>query len=167
MPNPVERLAAEAMGAAKDAKAAFKGLTGVFPHLMEEHGKLSALIMRVGMSSDAAVHAKSYPTIVSQLLAHEKAETIAVYPVLAEYAELSGVVMSHAGEAHELETALAQVDALAFGAPAWAPAFERLARLVQAHVDREESEFFPKAQRVIGAERAQQLLAAFEAAKLR
>ena len=54
MPNAMEKAASEVMGAAKDVKAGFKGLTGVFMHLMEEHGKVGALIKRVGMSSDSS-----------------------------------------------------------------------------------------------------------------
>jgi hypothetical protein len=54
MPNTVERVASGLMGAAKDVKAGFKGLTGVFMHLMEEHGKVGALIKRVSASDDEA-----------------------------------------------------------------------------------------------------------------
>lgn len=165
MPNHVEKLAAEAMGALKDVKAGWEGLTGVFMHLMEEHGRVGALIKRVGMSSDPAVHADLYPTIRKQLLAHERGELQAVYPVLAEYPETSSIAAAHAHEASELEAAIAALDALGFGDAGWVPAFERLAQLVDEHVDAEESDYFPKAQQAIGEERAKALLPIFEATK--
>jgi hypothetical protein len=165
MPNSVEKAAASAMGAIKDVKATFKGLTGVFKHLMEEHGKVSALIKRVTMTSDAKVRRELYPTIRSELLSHEQGELKAVYPVIAEHAETAGIASKHAHEASALETAIKAVDALPFEDEGWKAAFERLVTLVDEHVDEEESEFFPLAQKAIGDEQAKALLPKFEAAK--
>jgi hemerythrin superfamily protein len=153
------------MGAAKDVKATFKGLTGVFKHLMEEHGKVAALIKRVGMNSDVKVRGELYPTIRRELLAHEQGEVDVVYPVLAQFAETSAIAEQHASEAQELQAAIRAVDELSFGDVSWGPAFERLAKLVEAHVEEEESDFFPKAQKVIGEDEAKALLPRFEAAK--
>jgi Hemerythrin HHE cation binding domain len=165
MPNRIEKAASEAMGAVKDVKATLKGLTGVFKHLMEEHGKVGALIKRVGMTSDRAVRAELYPTIRSELLAHETGELKAVYPVLAQYPETSDIAAAHAREAGELRDAIAEVDAQATSDAGWVPAFKRLAALVDKHVAEEEGDYFPKAQKVIGDERAKELLPLFEAAK--
>jgi hemerythrin superfamily protein len=165
MPNKMEKAASEAFGALKDMKARAKGLSGVFRHLMEEHGKVGALIKRVSMSSDERVRAELYPTIRSELLAHETGELKAVYPVLAEFPETSGIAEEHALEARELRDCIEEVDRLSFGDAAWGPAFDRLAHLVEDHVSKEESEYFPKAQKAIGDERADVLLSQFEAAK--
>jgi hypothetical protein len=165
MPNRMEKAASEAMGVVKDVKATLKGLTGVFKHLMEEHGKVGALIKRVGLTSDQTVRAQLYPTIRSELLGHETGELKAVYPVLAEYPETSDIAAAHAREADELQNAIAKVDQLSTSDAGWAPAFERLATLVEKHVAVEESEYFPKAQKVIGDQRAKELLPLFEAAK--
>jgi len=167
MPNAMEKAASEVMGAAKDVKAGFKGLTGVFMHLMEEHGKVGALIKRVAMSSDESVRAKLYPTIRSELKAHEKGELEAVYPQLAEFPETAAIAAEHRAQASELEAAIMELDALSFTSPSWAPAFERLAKLVTDHVNIEEGSYFPRAQKVLGDERAKELLPAFEAAKKR
>jgi hemerythrin superfamily protein len=161
----MEKGVSQVMGAIKDVKAGVKGLTGVFKHLMEEHGKVGALIKRVSMSSDEDVRAKLFPTIRSELLGHETGELKAVYPVLAEYPETSYIAEEHANQASDLKQAIAQVDQLSFSDAGWGPAFDRLATLVDKHVAQEESDFFPKAQKVIGDERAKELLATFEAAK--
>jgi hemerythrin superfamily protein len=165
MPNRIEKTASEAMGAAKGVKARVKGLTGVFRHLMEEHGKVAVLIKRVSKSSDEGVRAELFPTIRRDLLGHETGELMAVYPALTGYPETSGIAEEHAKEAGELKKAIAELDALSFGDAGWAPAFERLATLVEQHVAQEETDYFPKAQKVIGDERAEQLLPAYEAAK--
>lgn len=165
MPNNVDKVMSGIMGAAKDIKAGFKGLTGVFMHLMEEHGRVGALIKRAAKSDDEAVRAELYPTIRKELLAHEKGELKVVYPALANLPGVSSIELTHAREASELEIALADVDALAFSDPAWGPAFQRLADLVDLHVAHEESDFFPQAQQALGEERAKRLLPEFEAAK--
>ncbi len=165
MPNSVESTGSKVMGAAKDVKATFKGLTGVFKHLMEEHGKVGALLKRVKSSSDENVRAELYPTIRQELKAHEKGELIAVYPVLAQFSETSGIAAEHNREAQELDAAIAAVDALSFDDERWASTFAQLVKLVEAHVQEEESEFFPKAQEVIGEDEAKALLPRFEKAK--
>ncbi len=165
MPNKIEKAAAEAMGAIKDVKAGLKGLTGVFRHLMEEHGKVTALIKRVSMSSDESVRANLYPTIQSELLGHEEGELKVVYPALAEYPETSSIAGEHARQAGELRQAIDELNGLPFRDAAWGPAFDRLATLVENHVSKEESDYFPRAQKVLGDERSKELLPAFEAAK--
>lgn len=165
MANAIERATAEVLVAAKDAKAAFKGLTGVFMRLMEEHGKVGALIKRANATSDDAVRAQLYVTIRSELLAHEKGELKAIYPVLAQYSETASIAAAHSMDASEIEATIAELDTLPIGSPTWVPAFERLTRLVEAHVDREESDYFPKAQKALGKERAEELLFAYNAAK--
>jgi len=58
MPNPAEELASKAMGAMKVGKATIEGLTGIFRKLAQEHGEVSALLMRVKSSSDPQVRAE-------------------------------------------------------------------------------------------------------------
>ena len=150
MPTAIDSTGSKLMGAAKDIKATFKGLTGVFKHLMEEHGKVGALLKRVKASSEESVRAELYPTIRKELLAHEKGEVLVVYPALTQFAETARI---------------AAVDALAFSDVSWGPTFERLVKLVEAHVQEEEGEFFPKAQEVLGEDQAKALLPRFEQAK--
>jgi len=165
MATALESTGSKLMGAAKDLKATFKGLTGVFKHLMEEHGKVAALLKRVKSSSEVSVRAELYPTIRKELLAHERGEVSVVYAVLARFPETSGIAAQHDREADQLQAAIAAVDALAFDDPSWAPTFERLVTLVEAHVKEEEGDFFPQAQDVIGEDEAKALLPRFEQAK--
>jgi len=165
MSNHADKVMSGLMGAAKDIKAGFKGLTGVFMHLMEEHGKVGVLIKRLVKSQDVALRAELYPEVRRALLAHEKGELKVVYPALASLPGINGIELTHAREASELEIALADVDSLSFSDPAWSATFKRLADLVEQHVEHEEREFFPKAQQALGEERAKRMLAEFEAAK--
>ena len=111
------------------------------------------------------MRAQLYPTIRSELLAHETGELKVVYPALAEYPAMSTIVAAHARDADELRNAITALDGLPFGDAGWSPAFERIATMVEEHVAQEEGDYFPKAQKAIGDERAKELLPLFEAAK--
>ena len=160
MQNAIKRTPFDIRVAAKEAKAALKGLTGVFMHLMEEHGKVSALIKRIRSTSEADDDARAelYLALRSELLAHEKGEHRTVYPVLAQYSETASIAAMHSIDVGELEATIVELDALSPASPDWTPTFARLAQLVETHVDREESDYFPKAQKALGKERAEELL---------
>ena len=165
MPNTFEKAASKTMGAMKDVKATFKGLHGVFKTLMEEHGEVSALILRVNSSSDQSVRRELYPTIRKELLAHEKGELATVYPFLAQFPETSDIAVEHHREASELESELSALDHLDVGDPRWDIGFKRLASLVKKHVAEEEGEYFPRAQEAIGEDEAELLKTRYEATK--
>ncbi len=165
MANPIEQIANKAMGTMKAVTAGFKGLRGVFLHLAEEHGEVGAVMKRVSKSSDAQVRREHFPHIRAELLSHEKGELSEVYGVLANYEQLRGVVLEHNDQAHTLEKAIADVDAQDFASEEWGACFDRLFLLVQAHVETEENDFFPKAQQVIDEDESKQILKRYEAAK--
>src|SRR6188768_3042619 len=152
MANPIEQMAAKAAGTMKAVTAGFKGLRGVFLHLAEEHGEVGALMKRVSKTTDPQVRREHFPHIRAELLSHEKAELVEVYGVLANYEQLRSVVLQHNSEAHTLEKAIADVDVLDFASEEWGTSFGRLMKLVQAHVEHEENDFFPKAQELIDEE---------------
>jgi hemerythrin superfamily protein len=165
MANPIEQMTTKAMGTVKAVAAGFKGLRGVFLHLAEEHGEVGALMKRVSKSSDAQVRREHFPHIRAELLSHEKGELAEVYSLLANFEQLRDVVLKHNDEAHSLEKAIADVDAQDFASEEWGSSFARLFALVQAHVEEEENDFFPKAQQVIDEDESKQVLERYEAAK--
>ncbi len=165
MPNSVQKAAAKTMGTVEGAKARLQGLSGVFKKLMQEHREVSALMKRVSMSSEETVRRELYPTIRRELLCHEKAELSAVYPVLSQHSETSEIAEIHARDASELDAAIQALDALDFSGKEWVPGFEHLFGLVKRHVEEEEGEFFPKAQKALGDEQAEVLESRYEAAK--
>lgn len=165
MANPIEQIATKVMGTVKAVEAGFKGLRGVFLHLAEEHGEVGSLMKRVSKTTDPKVRREHFPHIRAELLSHEKGELAEVYGVLANYEQLREVVLTHNEEAHALEKAIADVDAIDFASEEWGTSFNRLLGLVEAHVEEEENDFFPKAQEVIDEEESKQILTRYEAAK--
>ena len=165
MPHRTEELASKAAGAMKTAKAAFKGLTGVFKVLTKEHGEASALLMRIKMSSDASVRSEFFPEVRAQLLAHEEGELREVYPVLLSHPELEKIVREHQREASQLESLLNELSAMPYVNAAWERRFVSLVDLVAHHAKEEENEYFPLANRVLGHAEAERLESLYENAK--
>ena len=167
MPHRTEKAASEVLGLVKSAKARIEGVHGVFQHLMREHGEVTALLLRVKASSDPKVRAEFFPLIRQELLSHEKGELSAVYPVLAQYAELAEFAEEHEEDAAELEDQIDRVTETPYDDGRWAERFTELVELVTAHVAEEENEYFPAASKVIDREKSEEMLTQFEAAKAR
>ncbi len=167
MPNRMEEMAAKGMGAMKEVKATLKGLSGVFKTLCEQHGEVSALLMRTSTTSDGPKRAELWQKIRAELLSHERGELEAVYPVLRNYPETRALAQEHDRDASELERIIRKLDGMDPSSPAWTATFDDLKRTVQQHVAEEEGEIFPKAQDILGHEAAAQLEKTFLAAKKR
>jgi hemerythrin HHE cation binding domain-containing protein len=165
MPTRTEEVASEAMGALKAAKSTFEGLHGVFKKLAEEHGKVSALLMRVKLASDVNVRRRLFPEIRAQLLAHERGELREVYPVFANHAELAPRALRHAEEAAELEQLLDRLSTADFAALSWKEMFDTLVDRVSRHAREEENDYFPAAEKLLGKEEAERLERRYEATK--
>jgi hemerythrin superfamily protein len=165
MANRIQEIEAKTVGAAHAVKAGFNGLRGVFLHLAQEHGEVGALMKRVSKHADPAQRREHYPHIRAELLAHERGELAEVYPVLTGFEATRNIALAHAQQAQLLEAAISTVDAQGFASPEWGPAFDRLLALVEAHVEEEESHFFPEAQVVIDEQQSKALLKRYEAAK--
>ena len=165
MANPIEQFSAKAMGTVKAVVAGFNGLRGVFLHLAEEHGEVSALMKRVSKSDDAEVRRSHWPQIRRELLAHEHGEASQVYSALREHEATRDIAIAHEREAGQLEAAVAAVDAHDPASETWVTAFDHVFGLVQRHAETEESVYFPRAQAAFGEEQTKVLLDRYEAAK--
>jgi hypothetical protein len=153
----MEEVASKVVGGMKAAKATFEGLAGVFKQLTQEHGEVLALLMRVKMSSDVDVRRNLFPTIRTQLLAHERGELREVYPAFSQHPDLEGMARNHDAEAGQLERALDELSSTDYEDESWDTKFERLVGLVQHHTKEEEDEYFPAANRILGKDEAERL----------
>lgn len=165
MPNRVQEIASRGLGAMKALKATVTGVTGVFKRLSEEHGAVTALLVRVKSSSDPAVRRELFPTIRSELLAHERGEMRVIYPAFRLRPELQAIAEEHDAEAGLLEQKLEQLRATDAGDASWKGKFDQLVELVSHHTKKEENDYFRKASRILGKEESQRLLSAYEASK--
>lgn len=157
MPNVIEESITKAAGELGSFKAKVNGLDGVFRRLTEEHKEVAILLQRAGMSRDPNERAEVWGKVRQDLRAHEQAELQIVYSELELHPALSEIVRRHEAEAEQLQVLIANVDAASFSSAQWEGSLNQLEQAVLQHAEIEEEEFFPRAQQVIGEERAQQL----------
>jgi hypothetical protein len=165
MPTHMEHAAVKVMGAAKQIKGAFEGLSGIFRTLMQEHGEVSALLVRLKASDDPELRRRLFPLIRKELLSHEKGELAVLYPVLAEYEETAEIAVHHEREARALEALIQRLSDMDVNGSSWGTTLEELIQMVQHHVREEENDFFPKGELAIGSARAEDLELRYTATK--
>jgi hypothetical protein len=161
MTSKLEEIGSKAAGVAKGAVAAVSGLTGVFRRLAQEHGEVTALMLRVKASSSPDVRCELIPTIRKELLAHEQAELHEVYRVFLQHDDTRAFAEAHERDASQLQTVLDELMGIAVDDSAWDRTFDHLFELVQAHVKCEEHEYFPVGQRAF-APRTDEMLARYD-----
>jgi hypothetical protein len=165
MANPVEHVKAKVAGMAGAVEARMKGLKGVFGKLAEQHHEVSSLLETAQETDDYTKRAKLWSDIRRELVSHEQAELMQVYPVVAEYETAKDISLQHNEEAGKLEAAVRELDGIGYQSDEWLPALKRLVELVRTHVELEEEEFFPRAQEAMGEEAARELEGPFLRAK--
>ncbi len=151
----IDAAIAKTKGAAKQMKARLDGLTGIFALLTRQHGEAGALMERV--VKDASKREELWPKIRTALLTHERSEMRLLYPELRMHDSLRALANSHDAEASELERMIHDLDEVAIASDTFGKLFERLAETVAHHASEEETDIFPKAQAVLGRDRANAL----------
>jgi len=157
MPSHIQNAVAKITGKAAGVEARLKGLRGVFAKLAEQHHEVSALLSKAESTIDHTTRRELWQKIRKELLSHEQGELIEIYPVLEGYDATREIARRHVDHASELEGLIRQVDAIGVQSDSWRPALERLIARVKEHVQKEEEDFFPRAQEALGDEAARQL----------
>ncbi|HEV8547396.1 MAG TPA: hemerythrin domain-containing protein [Polyangiaceae bacterium] len=157
MPNPIQNVVAKVAGKTANVEARLKGLKGVFAKLAEQHHEAGALLKSAEGSNDFTKRRELWQEVRKALVSHEQGELLELYPVLEGYDATREIARRHADHAGELEALIREVDSIGVQSDAWRPAIGRLIAKVQEHVEREETDFFPRAQEALGEEAVKQL----------
>ncbi|HTU62128.1 MAG TPA: hemerythrin domain-containing protein, partial [Polyangiales bacterium] len=148
----------------KATQATLEGLSGVFRHLVREHGEVSTLLLRLKFSADPNMRRELWSEVRAELLSHERAEITEVYPALRQDKQTLAMVQEHDTDASDLEELIDELSATDVTSDRWQPTLERLIAAVQEHVRDEEEEYFPIADYAF-KERSDDMLERYERAK--
>jgi hemerythrin-like domain-containing protein len=124
-------------------------LTGVFELLVNEHQRANELLQRLTTESTEE-RRTSWPLVRRQLLSHDRAEALEVYSALEGYDAARDIVAQHAAAAGELESAIDELDNLDHDSAEWVGKLRDVLAMIEDHVREEETEFFPRAQGLVG-----------------
>jgi len=121
--------------------------------LTSQHARFRALLKALA-DTDAkdATRAEIFATLKAELIAHETIEEEILYPALQEFAQAEEIVAHSYEEHHVVDLLLDELVILSFADPAWGAKAHVLQENLEHHLGEEESDLFPKAKRLLGAE---------------
>lgn len=125
----------------------------IYDILSKEHDEVSELLQK-------AMHDNTKETfrcIKTMLEPHLSGEEELFYPELEEYNEMIDLV-NHAFDEHEeIKSVLQKLDNISEKDKNWLSKISELDKTVSHHVEEEENKVFPAAQKVLSADKAQEI----------
>jgi hemerythrin superfamily protein len=133
--------------------------TDVFKKLKADHQKVKKLFSKIGETEnkDAKEREELFSELQTELLAHAKAEENVFYPNLKLEESTRDLTLEAEVEHQVAESLLRQLDEEDCATDEWAAKCKVLEEVVKHHIKEEEEEIFPKAKKMIDAERSQEL----------
>lgn len=147
------------------SSAAHRPLTGVFETLVDQHREVLRLLRDAGSIADPQKRTERWAEARRRLLSHERAESDSVYSAVEGQEAARTLLQQHQAQAAELEAAVEQLDAIDPSSDAWIESLRDVLAMLDDHVRDEESDFFPRAQRLLGENTARDLDERFESAQ--
>jgi hypothetical protein len=165
MANPIQNAVGRVTGKPVAVETGTQGLRGVFAKLAEQHREVTTLLSIAVCTSDVAKRRKLWQEIRRELIVHEQAELLEIYPLLEANDATRDIARRHTAHAADVEQLIDEVDAVGVEAEGWQSALEGLIARVEEHIEKEENEFFPRAQQALGNDATRQLERPFLRAK--
>ena len=160
MAEPTE-IAGKIAGMAREVIAAVAGYTGIFRKLMEEHGEVKVIMLRLASSDNPDLRKELFPIFRAEILAHAHGEEEELYPVLLSFSQTQAFVEHSIDEHHEVEDLIDKLWTVDVKSAQWKPLFEEIKLSIEDHVEDEENEMFPRARTLIDDEEANRIKARY------
>jgi hemerythrin superfamily protein len=147
------------------AKSIVEGFGGIFRELAKEHGEVTVLMKRISATSDVDIRSEVFPVLRKELLSHAKAEEREFYPAMENLEECRLLVEQAKLDHKEIEAMIEELNAMNYADATWGEQFLRLERAVEAHVEMEENELFPKAKDSLAKDQLDEMERRYEMAR--
>jgi hypothetical protein len=167
MANRMDKAASTATGKAKQVGQAVRGRSGIYGTLSKDHGTVAALMSRLAATDadEADRRQELFTEIRDELTLHSETEDAVFYTELAKHQQLAEKIEHARSEHEEITMLLEELGEMQIDHQSWMNKFLRLQDRVQHHVDDEEGEIFPLAEKVLSSEGAERLDDEFKARK--
>lgn len=136
----------------------------IWQAIRDDHDRLDRLFGQIEDAEESEARARLVAELMQELEAHAQGEEKAVYPELEKLAELSDRLAQSREDHDEMRTLLRRLVATE-EEEEQLELLSELEDLVQDHVEEEEDEVIPVAEKAIGEAEAEEMLRRFEAAK--
>lgn len=141
--------------------------TGILGKLHQDHQKVQKLLGQLQNSAQAQDSDRDelFEQVREEILVHRIAEERTLYAMLVQHEE-GREQGKHATEEHlQVENMLEQLDQMDAGDADWLPTLNQLASALDEHIEEEENDIAPLAQRLLGDDKLEQLGDSFEEEK--
>lgn len=124
----------------------------VYEVLKRDHQEARILFQKIEGLGPSNTRQQMFEKLKDLLTRHSKAEEKLFYPKLRDQTQTHDLVEDAFQEHHHIDELLANMETLAPDSDQWLAALHTLSECVEHHVQEEESQMFPKAQPLLGAE---------------
>ena len=138
-----------------------------FTLLKADHKKVAGIFEKLEPTTERGVKTREdlFTQLKTELDLHAHIEETILYPALEEADKTHDLVLEAYEEHHVIKQLLAELDGLSKDEEQWGAKLKVLQENVEHHVEEEEGELFPKAQKVLTTEEIETLGDQLEAAK--
>lgn len=119
--------------------------------IRHDHENLKRLLEAAQKAEQADSRAGLFAEIRSELAAHERMEEEVLYTRLRDEAKTRDTVLEGFEEHHVADVVLDEMMEVDFGSDVWAAKLKVLKEGLEHHIEEEESEMLPAAEKILGA----------------
>lgn len=139
----------------------------VFTLLKTDHKKVAGILEKIDATTERGVKTREdlFTQLKSELDVHTHIEETIFYPELEKADETHDITLEAFEEHRLVKQLLGELEQMDKGDEQWTARFTVLKENIEHHVEEEETDMFPKAKKVLGDEKAEELGTRMEAAK--
>jgi hemerythrin superfamily protein len=137
----------------------------VFKLLKKDHREVKTLFKKCAEASSSKAREKLFQQIAQELTMHTQLEEEIFYPRLRQEEKLEETIGEAYEEHHVAKLLIQELSEMSPDEERWDAKLTVLQEMVEHHVQDEEKELFPKAERALGKDEAKTLGKQVEAAK--
>ena len=128
-----------------------------FTLLKQDHDEVAQMIKQCQQEGAKKGAMGTFKKIARSLAVHTKLEEVLFYPRFKDEEEFKSLLSDAYKEHDKVDNILAEMASMEPGDEEWEAKLNELKQNIEHHVKDEEKEFFPKAQKVLGKDEAQEL----------
>lgn len=138
-----------------------------FTLLKADHKKVAGILEKIDATTERGVKTREdlFTQLKTELDVHTRIEETIFYPALEEAEETRDITLEAFEEHALVKQLLGELESLGKDEETWTAKFTVLKENIEHHVEEEEGEMFPKAQKVLSKEDAETLGTRMEEAK--
>lgn len=138
----------------------------IYAKLKQDHDKQRTMLRKLGdLGGASAERKKLFEELRIELQAHAAAEEESLYATMLAEPELRDDARHSVAEHKEVDDTLGEMMELDMGSDEWEEKFFHLRRRYEHHIDEEEEEMFPAAEKVLPKEKELELAGVYEERK--